>query len=160
MSRSLTFTLSIMLFAVASEPVAGEESATEVVVVLPKNLPLPQAHVLIYRVPDKDHDWPIVQADVARETEREAKTSLPEGEFVAVRYRHWGWFRPNYFGERPAGIVDVIGSSRMACSSATKASWHASIAWRFSFSAIVTAFRSVFCRDSLMIWDFSCSNSV
>jgi hypothetical protein len=62
-------------------PIAARD--TEILVLLPKNLELPRAHVLIYRIPDKNSDWPPVQVDVARESETEVKTSLPNGQYIA-----------------------------------------------------------------------------
>jgi len=79
--QTLAFLVVILSFAAVTS--AEDQKLADVQVVLPKNFVLPQAHVLIYRVPDDRNDWPAVQSDVAREMENEVKVSLPDGQYVA-----------------------------------------------------------------------------
>ena len=81
--RWLTHVYCLFILAFASGASGDEQKSTEIKVVLPKNFIVPQAHVLIYRDPDDENDWPVIQADVACETDYEVKISLPDGRYVA-----------------------------------------------------------------------------
>lgn len=81
--RKTVLVVVIVAFGSACHAAEEKKSDFDVHIVVPDDVNLPKAHVLIYRVPDTSDDWPKVQADVARNTESEVKASLPAGQYVA-----------------------------------------------------------------------------
>jgi hypothetical protein len=73
---------AVVIFACVNSATEAADPTNDVAFVLPKNFSLPNAKLLIYRVPDARHDWPTVQAEVAIH-EMVMKVSLPDGEYVA-----------------------------------------------------------------------------